>query len=273
MVLDICPELYVGGDENLLWQPEKEETQRRRWLAPKEAPTPVTAKEREVPKAVAATTVAPAALSSAPYSYVLSHAPGHELSRTYAARSVAGCQVPTQAKRLSVPHQDDPKARSEDGCKHRYIDFRPELLPSIPAHNPTCSRAHEGSGLPSCARLDVGLSAGMLGNSSGRESMQRCLQLPSCARLDVGLSARMLGNRRNGAMAVSPKNSPDFNRPAPDSEQVGTEAPEPSAHRSVASRRLVKFHCCIARNLLVDGQTCFPAEANAKLPTKSSAAR
>ncbi|CAE7494872.1 unnamed protein product [Symbiodinium sp. CCMP2456] len=49
MVLDICPELYVGGDENLLWQPEKEETQRRRWLAPKEAPTPVTAKDMNFP--------------------------------------------------------------------------------------------------------------------------------------------------------------------------------------------------------------------------------
>ncbi|CAE7494906.1 unnamed protein product [Symbiodinium sp. CCMP2456] len=106
MVLDICPELYVGGNENHLWQPENEETQRRRWLAPKEAPTPVSAKEPKVPKAVAATTVAPAALCSAPYStpysYVLGHAPGHELSRTYAARSVAG-RFPCHTKTIPNP--------------------------------------------------------------------------------------------------------------------------------------------------------------------------
>ena len=58
MVLDLCPEFYVGGKENLLWQPENEETQRRRWLAPKEAPKPVSVK---VPQAVPATTGAPAA--------------------------------------------------------------------------------------------------------------------------------------------------------------------------------------------------------------------
>ena len=38
MVLDLCPEFYVGSKENLenlVWQPEAEEHQRRRWLAPK----------------------------------------------------------------------------------------------------------------------------------------------------------------------------------------------------------------------------------------------
>eukprot|EP00439_Symbiodinium_sp_Y106_P027456 s9240_g3.t1 len=51
MVLDLCHELYVSGQENVFWQPENEEHQRRRWLAPKgEAPKPVS----KVPKHVAA---------------------------------------------------------------------------------------------------------------------------------------------------------------------------------------------------------------------------
>ena len=102
MVLDLCPEFYVGGKENHLWHPENEETQFRRWLAPKEAPQrgPV-----EVPKPAPATTIAPAAFSSkrtqrttaASYSYVVGHGPGRELSRTYATgRRVAGWQVPTR---------------------------------------------------------------------------------------------------------------------------------------------------------------------------------
>ena len=102
MVLDLCPELYVGGKENHLWHPEnEEETQFRRWLAPKEAPKRGPVEVPKVPKPAPATTVAPAAFSSqrttaASYSYVVGQGPGRELSRTYAtARSVAGWQVPT----------------------------------------------------------------------------------------------------------------------------------------------------------------------------------
>ena len=104
MVLDLCPELYVGGKENHLWHPETEETQFRRWLAPKEAPKRGPVEVPKVPKPAPATTVAPAAFSSqrtqrttaASYSYVVGHGPGRELSRTYATgRSVAGWQVPT----------------------------------------------------------------------------------------------------------------------------------------------------------------------------------
>ncbi|CAE7940842.1 Tmem189, partial [Symbiodinium necroappetens] len=98
MVLDLCPELYDGGKEHLLWHPENEETQRRRWLAPNEAPKPVAV---NVPKAVPATIVVPASSQRTQrtmgpsYSYVVGHGPGRELSRTYAsARSVAGCQAP-----------------------------------------------------------------------------------------------------------------------------------------------------------------------------------
>ncbi|CAE7183103.1 unnamed protein product [Symbiodinium microadriaticum] len=94
MVLDLCPERYDGGKEHLLWHPEKEETQRRRWLAP-DAPKPVPVK---VPKAVrGATTVAPASSEhtrrtmAASFSYVVGQGPGRELSRTHAsARGVAG---------------------------------------------------------------------------------------------------------------------------------------------------------------------------------------
>ena len=80
MVLDLCPEFYVGGKENQLWHPENEETQELCLLVlgvPK------------VRKAAPATTVAPAAFSSehtqhttaAFYSYVVGHGPGRELSR------------------------------------------------------------------------------------------------------------------------------------------------------------------------------------------------
>lgn len=97
MVLDLCPDFYDGGKEHLLWHPENEETQRRRWLAPNEAPKPVAV---NAPKAVPATIVVPASSqrtqrTMGPSSYVVGHGPGRELSRTYAsARSVAGCQAP-----------------------------------------------------------------------------------------------------------------------------------------------------------------------------------
>ncbi|CAE7693733.1 unnamed protein product [Symbiodinium necroappetens] len=79
MVLDLCPERYDGGKEHLLWHPEDEETQRRRWLAP-DAPKPVPVK---VPKAVpGATTVTPASSEhtrrtmAASFSYVVGQGPG-----------------------------------------------------------------------------------------------------------------------------------------------------------------------------------------------------
>ena len=105
MVLDLCPEFYVSGKENLLWQPENEEHQRRRWLAPKvdSAPKPVSKVPKAVPAAVPgmASTCAPAALTSerahrttqptTMASYVVGQtSPGRELSKTYATRSVAG---------------------------------------------------------------------------------------------------------------------------------------------------------------------------------------
>ncbi|CAE7943300.1 unnamed protein product, partial [Symbiodinium necroappetens] len=90
MVLDCCPEFYVGGKENLLWQPPNDEHQRRCWLAPKAdvaAADPVAKKTSKAVPAGLATTVAPAALSSR---NVLTSA-GCELSRTYAtAHSIAG---------------------------------------------------------------------------------------------------------------------------------------------------------------------------------------
>ena len=111
MVLDLCPEFYVSGKENLLWQPENEEHQRRRWLAPKvdEAPKPVSKVPKAVPAAVPgmASTCAPVALTSerahrttqpaTMVSYVVDQtSPGRELAKTYATdRRIAGFrQVP-----------------------------------------------------------------------------------------------------------------------------------------------------------------------------------
>ena len=96
MVLDLCPEFYVGGKETHLWHPANAETQ---FLCLLVLGVP------KVRKAAPATTVAPAAFSSqrtqrttaASYPFVVGHGPGRELSRTYAtARSVAGWQVPTR---------------------------------------------------------------------------------------------------------------------------------------------------------------------------------
>mmetsp|Transcript_18288 Transcript_18288/g.38324 ORF Transcript_18288/g.38324 Transcript_18288/m.38324 type:complete len:199 (+) Transcript_18288:48-644(+) len=90
MVLDLCPEFYVGGKENLLWQPEIEEHQRRCWLAPKPdvAADNVSKKMPKAAPAGPATTLAPAALSSR---YV-QISPAQKLSGTYAsARSITGC--------------------------------------------------------------------------------------------------------------------------------------------------------------------------------------
>ena len=109
MVLDLCPEFYVSGKENLLWQPENEEHQRR--LAPKvdEAPKPVSKVPKAVPAAVPgmASTCAPVALTSerahrttqpaTMVSYVVDQtSPGRELAKTYATdRRIAGFrQVP-----------------------------------------------------------------------------------------------------------------------------------------------------------------------------------
>ena len=67
MVLDCCPEFYVGGKENLLWQPQNDEHQRRCWLAPKADVAAADPVAKKMPKAVPAglaTSVAPAALSS-----------------------------------------------------------------------------------------------------------------------------------------------------------------------------------------------------------------
>mmetsp|Transcript_51610 Transcript_51610/g.107334 ORF Transcript_51610/g.107334 Transcript_51610/m.107334 type:complete len:208 (+) Transcript_51610:45-668(+) len=118
MVLDLCPEFYVSGKENLLWQPENEEHQRRRWLAPKvEAPKPVSKVPKAVPAAVPgmASTCAPVALTSerahrttqptTMASYVVGQtSPGRELSRTYAtARSVAGFRQVPATRTLLAP--------------------------------------------------------------------------------------------------------------------------------------------------------------------------
>ena len=109
MVLDLCPEFYVSGKENLLWQPENEEHQRRRWLAPKvdEAPKPVSKVPKAVPAAVPgmASTCAPVALTSerahrttqptTMVSYVVGQtSPGRELAKTYARRIAGFRQVP-----------------------------------------------------------------------------------------------------------------------------------------------------------------------------------
>ncbi|CAE7699755.1 unnamed protein product [Symbiodinium sp. CCMP2592] len=116
MVLDLCHELYVNGQENLFWQPENEEHQRRRWLAPKvEAPKPVSKVLKAVPAVSGlASTCAPVALTSQRIhrttqpttvaSYVVGQtSPGRELSRTYAtARSMAGFrQVPATGTLLA----------------------------------------------------------------------------------------------------------------------------------------------------------------------------
>ena len=88
MVLDCCPEFYVGGKENL-WPAQNDEHQRRCWLAPKADVGAADPVEKKMPKAVPAlvATVAPAALSSR---FVQTSA-GRELSRTYAtAHSIAG---------------------------------------------------------------------------------------------------------------------------------------------------------------------------------------
>ena len=106
-MLDLCHELYVSGQENVFWQPENEEHQRRRWLAPKgEAPKPVS----KVPKHVAAvsrlaSTCAPVALTSerahrttqpTMASYVVGQtSPAPELSRTYIGPGKLRCQVPS----------------------------------------------------------------------------------------------------------------------------------------------------------------------------------
>ena len=94
-MLDLCHELYVSGQENLFWQPENEEHQRRRWLAPKvEAPKPVSKVPKPVPAVSRlASTCAPVALTSerahrttqpTMASYVVGQtSPAPELSRTY----------------------------------------------------------------------------------------------------------------------------------------------------------------------------------------------
>ena len=121
MVLDLCHELYVSGQENLFWQPENEEHQRRRWLAPKvEAPKPVSKVPKPVPAAVPgqASTCAPVALTSerahrttqpsTMASYVVGQtSPAHELSRTYAvnatARSITGFRQVPATRTLLAP--------------------------------------------------------------------------------------------------------------------------------------------------------------------------
>ncbi|CAE7284514.1 unnamed protein product [Symbiodinium sp. CCMP2592] len=116
MVLDLCHELYVSGQENLFWQPENEEHQRRRWLAPKvQAPKPVSKVLKAVPAVSGlASTCAPVALTSQRAhrttqpttiaSYVVGQtSPAREISKTYAtARSIAGFrQVPATGTLLA----------------------------------------------------------------------------------------------------------------------------------------------------------------------------
>ena len=63
MVLDLCPEFYVGSKENLenlVWQPQNEEHQRRRWLAPKVEVAAPKLVSNNVPKAVPASVSGPA---------------------------------------------------------------------------------------------------------------------------------------------------------------------------------------------------------------------
>ena len=88
MVLDLCPEFYIGGKEDLIWLPANEEHQRRCWLAPKPdvAADPVSEKMPKAVQAGLATTVAPAALS---LRYAQT-SPRQELSRTYATSRIAG---------------------------------------------------------------------------------------------------------------------------------------------------------------------------------------
>eukprot|EP00439_Symbiodinium_sp_Y106_P065149 s716_g10.t1 len=88
MVLDLCPEFYIGGKEDLIWLPANEEHQRRCWLAPKPdvAADPVSEKMPKAVQAGLATTVAPAALS---LRYAQT-SPRQELSRTYATTRIAG---------------------------------------------------------------------------------------------------------------------------------------------------------------------------------------
>ena len=117
MVLDLCHELYVSGQENVFWQPENEEHQRRRWLAPKvEAPKPVSKVPKPVPAVPGqASTCAPVALTSerahrttqpsTMASYVVGQtSPALELSRSYATtRSIAGFRQVPATRTLLAP--------------------------------------------------------------------------------------------------------------------------------------------------------------------------
>ena len=111
MVLDLCPEFYVGSKENLenlVWQPEAEEHQRRRWLAPKVEVAAPKLVPNKVPNAVPAFVsvsaptvpqVPTVALSSEHAQHKTTMVPriiaqtssGRELSRTCAAaHTIAG---------------------------------------------------------------------------------------------------------------------------------------------------------------------------------------
>ena len=128
MVLDLCPEFYVGGKENLLWQPEIEEHQRRCWLAPKPdvAADNVSKKMPKAAPAGPATTLAPAALSSR---YV-QISPAQKLSGTYAsARSITGFrQVPTCQPSRSLNKTRNPESmesRERKSLEHPSVSVVP----------------------------------------------------------------------------------------------------------------------------------------------------
>ena len=144
MVLDLCPEFYVGSKENLenlVWQPEAEEHQRRRWLAPKVEVAAPKLVPNKVPNAV------PAFVSvSAPT--VPTVAPSSE--RAHRKTTMAPCTI-SQTSR--GPEISQTCGRS---CHRRFppscnspspscVGSGPEPLPGVPTHNPPSCRVHEGS--------------------------------------------------------------------------------------------------------------------------------
>ena len=166
-MLDLCHELYVSGQENVFWQPENEEHQRRRWLAPKvEAPKPVSKVPKPVPAAVPgqASTCAPVALTSqrahrttqpsTMASYVVGQtSPAHELSRTYAVNATDRRLPPSSCNSHIVG----------PSC----IGSRKEPCPSVPAHHPAPCRAIEAGPPNRTACHDAGDPAGGLHARAG----------------------------------------------------------------------------------------------------------
>ena len=130
-VLDSCPELYVGIKDNLPWQPESDEQQRRGWLAPQVVVAAAGPVSRRCPRPESRNGLdhrAPASSCStraqhktlmAPYTTAQT-SPGRELSR--------------------LPPSSNSCVGPSPGC----IGSRPESL-GDPSHNLTSCRVVESS--------------------------------------------------------------------------------------------------------------------------------